>query len=108
MQSSLPQDMVPLESSTLLAIISTSYAVFMAIGQTVFQKRLEADLGAVVSPEVVNKIILRVQQGSHTSTCKCFPTGNGFSGMEIELSLMLIFCLLNSTSLHLRLSLLSC
>jgi hypothetical protein len=57
MQSSLPQDLVPLGSSTLLAIISTSCAIFMAIGQTIFQRRLEVNLVTVVSPEVVNDII---------------------------------------------------
>jgi hypothetical protein len=57
MQSSLPQDLVPIGSSTLLAIISTSCAIFMAIGQTVFQKRLEVNLGAVVPENTVQAII---------------------------------------------------
>ncbi|KAI1207107.1 MFS general substrate transporter [Annulohypoxylon truncatum] len=57
MQSSLPQDLVPLGSSTLLAIISTSCAIFMAIGQTVFQQRLQVNLGDVVSGNVVQEII---------------------------------------------------
>ncbi|KAI1842438.1 hypothetical protein JX266_011333 [Neoarthrinium moseri] len=33
MQTSLPQDLVPLGASTLLSVISTSCAIFMAIGQ---------------------------------------------------------------------------
>ncbi|OTB18374.1 hypothetical protein K445DRAFT_55418 [Daldinia sp. EC12] len=57
MQSSLPQDLVPLGSSTLLSIISTSCAIFMAIGQAVFQKQLQVNLGAVVSETVVEEII---------------------------------------------------
>ncbi|XDG05654.1 hypothetical protein ABKA04_005269 [Annulohypoxylon sp. FPYF3050] len=57
MQSSLPQDLVPLGSTTLLTIISTSCAVFMAIGQTVFQKRLQVNLGDVVPEHVVQDII---------------------------------------------------
>ncbi|ROV99110.1 hypothetical protein VMCG_06591 [Cytospora schulzeri] len=57
MQSSLPQDLVPLGSSVLLSVISTSCAIFMAIGQTVFQKQLQVNLGAVVSDDVVNEII---------------------------------------------------
>ncbi|CAJ2513953.1 Uu.00g020720.m01.CDS01 [Anthostomella pinea] len=57
MQSSLPQDLVPLGASTLLSVISTSCAIFMAIGQTVFQKQLQANLGAVVSEDLVEKII---------------------------------------------------
>lgn len=57
MQSSLPQDLVPIGASTLLAIISTSCAIFNAIGQTVFQRRLEINLGSVVSPNTVRNII---------------------------------------------------
>ncbi|KAI1409702.1 MFS general substrate transporter [Hypoxylon sp. FL1857] len=57
MQSSLPQDLVPLGATTLLAIISTSCAVFMAIGQTVFLKRLQVNIGAVAPESVVNEII---------------------------------------------------
>lgn len=57
MQSSLPQDLVPLGSSTLLSVISTSCAIFLAIGQTVFQGRLQANLSTVVSNDVVDEII---------------------------------------------------
>ncbi|KAI0891816.1 MFS general substrate transporter [Annulohypoxylon nitens] len=57
MQSSLPQDLVPLGSTTLLTIISTSCAIFMAIGQTVFQKRLQVNLSDVVPEHVVQEII---------------------------------------------------
>ncbi|KAF7905078.1 uncharacterized protein EAF01_005599 [Botrytis porri] len=57
MQSSIPQDLVPFGSSTLLTIISTSCAIFMAIGQAVFQQLLQKNLGPVVSQDTVNKII---------------------------------------------------
>lgn len=57
MQSSLPQDLVPLGSSALLSIISTSCAIFMAVGQTVFQRQLQVNLGAVVPDDVVDKIV---------------------------------------------------
>ncbi|KUI71222.1 Putative HC-toxin efflux carrier TOXA [Cytospora mali] len=57
MQSSLPQDLVPIGASTLLAIISTSCAIFMAIGQVIFQTRLETNLGKVVPESIVNKVI---------------------------------------------------
>ncbi|KAK0631019.1 major facilitator superfamily domain-containing protein [Bombardia bombarda] len=57
MQSSLPQDLVPIGSSTLLAVISTSCAIFLAIGQAVFIRRIEVNIGSVASSEVVNKII---------------------------------------------------
>ncbi|KAI2472648.1 MFS general substrate transporter [Annulohypoxylon bovei var. microspora] len=57
MQSSLPQDLVPLGSSTLLSVISTSCAIFMAIGQTLFQKRLQVNLGAIVSNDIAEEII---------------------------------------------------
>ena len=56
MQSSLPQDLVPMGSSTLLAIISTSCAIFMAIGQAVFNQRLKSNLGTMVSQDVLNEI----------------------------------------------------
>lgn len=57
MQSSLPQDLVPLGSSTLLAIISTSCSIFMAIGQAVFQRQLQANLSGVIPSNLVEDII---------------------------------------------------
>ncbi|KAH9884989.1 MFS general substrate transporter [Xylariomycetidae sp. FL2044] len=57
MQSSLPQDLVPIGTSTLLAIISISCAIFVAIGQTVFQTRLEANLGTVLPADAVHQVI---------------------------------------------------
>lgn len=57
MQSSLPQDLVPLGASTLLSIISTSCAIFMAIGQAVFQKQLQNNLQDVLPQDTVTKII---------------------------------------------------
>ncbi|AEO62944.1 uncharacterized protein THITE_2141153 [Thermothielavioides terrestris NRRL 8126] len=57
MQSSLPQDLVPLGASTLLTVISTSCSIFMAIGQAVFQRQLQANLAGVVSEQVVDNII---------------------------------------------------
>jgi hypothetical protein len=57
MQASLPQDLVPLGASTLLSIISTSCAIFMAIGQAVFQKRLQVNLRTVIPDETVHRII---------------------------------------------------
>lgn len=57
MQASLPKELVPLGATNLLAIISTSCAIFTAIGQAVFQKRLMVNLSSIVSPGVVNDII---------------------------------------------------
>ncbi|KAL2020338.1 hypothetical protein VTK56DRAFT_8566 [Thermocarpiscus australiensis] len=57
MQASLPQDLVPVGSSTLLAIISTSCAIFMAVGQAVFQRQLTKNLGGVVDDAMVERII---------------------------------------------------
>ncbi|RYP09460.1 hypothetical protein DL764_001285 [Monosporascus ibericus] len=57
MQSSLPQDLVPLGASTLLSVISTSCAIFMAIGQAVFQRQLQVNLGTVIPGDVVDMII---------------------------------------------------
>ncbi|EAQ85384.1 hypothetical protein CHGG_09398 [Chaetomium globosum CBS 148.51] len=57
MQSSLPQDLVPLGSSTLLSIISTSCSIFMAIGQAVFQRQLQLNLSGVIPGTLVEDII---------------------------------------------------
>ncbi|KAI1345531.1 major facilitator superfamily domain-containing protein [Xylaria sp. FL0043] len=57
MQTSLPQDLVPLGASTLLAIISTSCAIFASVGQTVFQQQLQNNLATILPHESVNKII---------------------------------------------------
>ncbi|KAI1113353.1 major facilitator superfamily domain-containing protein [Nemania sp. NC0429] len=57
MQASLPQDLVPLGSSTLLSIISMSCAIFIAIGQAIFQRQLQNNLGSVVDGDVVKEII---------------------------------------------------
>ncbi|KAI1656409.1 MFS general substrate transporter [Daldinia decipiens] len=57
MQASLPQDLVPVGASTLLSIISTSCAIFNAVGETVFQQRLEINLRCVVPSDVIKRII---------------------------------------------------
>ncbi|KAJ8119220.1 hypothetical protein ONZ43_g3789 [Nemania bipapillata] len=57
MQASLPQDLVPLGASTLLSIISTSCAIFVSVGQTVFQQQLKNNLGSVIPQDTVTKII---------------------------------------------------
>ncbi|KAI0814421.1 MFS general substrate transporter [Xylaria sp. FL0064] len=57
MQSSLPQDLVALGSSTLLSIISLSCAIFIAIGQAIFQRQLESNLMFIVGADVVRNII---------------------------------------------------
>ncbi|KAI2601789.1 major facilitator superfamily domain-containing protein [Hypoxylon sp. NC1633] len=57
MQASLPKDLVPLGASTLLSIISTSCAIFLAIGQAVFQGNLLANLSSVVPSDLADKIV---------------------------------------------------
>ncbi|KAI1355959.1 MFS general substrate transporter [Xylaria sp. FL0043] len=57
MQASLPQDLVPIGASTLLAVISTSCAVFNAVAQAVFQERAQINLGRVVPADTVKDII---------------------------------------------------
>ncbi|KAK9412991.1 putative Major facilitator superfamily (MFS) profile domain-containing protein [Seiridium unicorne] len=57
MQTSLPQDLVPLGASILLSIISTSSTIFAAVGQAVVQKQLQVNLGPVISQNFVDKII---------------------------------------------------
>ncbi|PQE28116.1 Major facilitator superfamily domain general substrate transporter protein [Rutstroemia sp. NJR-2017a BBW] len=57
MQASLPADLVPIGATTLLFGISMSCAVFLAIGQAVFQQRLQIDLENVVSQNVTRAVI---------------------------------------------------
>ncbi|KAI1420133.1 MFS general substrate transporter [Xylaria sp. FL1777] len=57
MQASLPQDLVPIGASTLLAVISTSCAVFNAVAQAVFQQRIQINLDRVVSADTAKNII---------------------------------------------------
>ncbi|ORY11850.1 major facilitator superfamily domain-containing protein [Clohesyomyces aquaticus] len=56
-QASLPQDLVPIGATTLLFGISASCAVFLAVGQAVFQERLTRDLSQVVSEKIVKDVI---------------------------------------------------
>lgn len=57
MQASLPQDLVPLGATILLFGVSMSGAVFLAIGQAVFENRLIANLGLVVPETVVEQVL---------------------------------------------------
>ncbi|KAI0377086.1 MFS general substrate transporter [Hypomontagnella monticulosa] len=57
MQASLPKDLVPLGATTLLTIISTSCAIFLAIGEAVFQRNLAVYLSEVTTPDIVQDII---------------------------------------------------
>ncbi|OTA98358.1 hypothetical protein M426DRAFT_113543 [Hypoxylon sp. CI-4A] len=57
MQTSLPPELAPTGSSNLLMIVSTSCSVFLAIGQLVFQKRLNTNLSIVVPPNVVTDVV---------------------------------------------------
>ncbi|KAI0198930.1 MFS general substrate transporter [Astrocystis sublimbata] len=57
MQASLPMELVPLGATSLLTVISMSCAIFTAIGQAVFQKRLMINLAAVVPSDAIDRII---------------------------------------------------
>ena len=57
MQASFPQDLVPIGASTLLFGISTSCAVFLAIGQTLFNTRLSISPSRVVPADVVTRVV---------------------------------------------------
>ncbi|KAI2627379.1 MFS general substrate transporter [Hypomontagnella submonticulosa] len=57
MQATLPKHLVPLGASTLLSIISTSCAIFLAVGQAVFQRNLVSNLSSVVSSDTIDKIV---------------------------------------------------
>ncbi|KAI0101408.1 major facilitator superfamily domain-containing protein [Nemania sp. FL0031] len=57
LQASLPQDLIPIGASILLAVISMSCAVFNAVAQAVFQQRIQTNLNGIVSPDTVTGII---------------------------------------------------
>ncbi|CAG8960295.1 hypothetical protein HYFRA_00012815 [Hymenoscyphus fraxineus] len=57
MQASLPQELIPLGATILLFGVSMSGAVFLAIGQAVFESRLTGNLGRVVPETVVEKVL---------------------------------------------------
>lgn len=57
MQASLPKDLVPMGATNLLMVISTSCAIFLSIGQTVFEERLQSNLAGVLSPTTIDGII---------------------------------------------------
>ncbi|KAK4234572.1 putative HC-toxin efflux carrier [Achaetomium macrosporum] len=57
MQSSLPQDLVPIGATTVLTVISLSCSIYMAIGQAVFQRQLQVNLEGVVGSDMVSSII---------------------------------------------------
>jgi hypothetical protein len=57
MQSSLPPELVPTGSSNLLMFVSTSCSIFLAIGQAIFQKRLEVNLSAILPSTLVEEIV---------------------------------------------------
>lgn len=57
MQTSLPPELAPTGSSNLLMFVSTSCSVFLAIGQALFQKRLEVNLSAILPFNLVEEII---------------------------------------------------
>ena len=56
-QATLPKELVPIGATTLLFGMSTSCAVFLAVGQAVFQSRLSSELLQVLPTSVVNEII---------------------------------------------------
>ncbi|KAI1809977.1 major facilitator superfamily domain-containing protein [Poronia punctata] len=57
LQSSMPKELVPIGSSTLLTVISISCSVFLAVGQLIFQNRLFSNLSPLVSKDTIDEII---------------------------------------------------
>ncbi|GKZ51783.1 hypothetical protein AbraIFM66951_007159, partial [Aspergillus brasiliensis] len=56
-QASLPPDLVPLGATTLLFVISASCAIFLAIGEAIFQAQLRNQLAHVASSALSNAVI---------------------------------------------------
>lgn len=57
MQASIPKELIPIGASGLMSTLSATCAIFLAIGQTVFQDRLAANLSHKVSPDLVEKLL---------------------------------------------------
>lgn len=57
MQASLPEDLVPMGTTILLTIISTSCAIFLGIGQAIFGDMLASNLAELVDSEVAQKVV---------------------------------------------------
>ncbi|KAL4999867.1 major facilitator superfamily domain-containing protein [Aspergillus recurvatus] len=55
-QASLPPSLVPLGATTLLFSISASCAIFLAVGQAIFQEQLASNLAHVVPQDVLERI----------------------------------------------------
>lgn len=56
-QASLPPELVPIGVTTLLFVISASCAVYLAVGQTIFQERLVRTLSEVLPPNTVSQVL---------------------------------------------------
>jgi hypothetical protein len=58
MQASLPKELVPIGASSLMMFLSAACAIFLAIGQSIFQDRLRGNLfHAKVSPDVIDRLV---------------------------------------------------
>ena len=56
-QASLPAELVPLGATSLLFVISASCAIFLAIGNAIFESQLRKNLEGVVSATLLEKVI---------------------------------------------------
>ncbi|KAJ5921345.1 MFS general substrate transporter [Penicillium verhagenii] len=56
-QASLPAELVPLGATSLLFMISASCAIFLAIGDAIFEAQLRKHLNGVVSATLVEEVI---------------------------------------------------
>ncbi|KAF2820881.1 MFS general substrate transporter [Ophiobolus disseminans] len=57
MQASVPKELVPIAAGSLMSIVSATCAIFLALGQTIFQGRLTTHLSGKVSSELIDRIL---------------------------------------------------
>ncbi|KAI9685959.1 MAG: hypothetical protein M1820_010703 [Bogoriella megaspora] len=57
LQASLPTDLVPIGSTTVLFIMSAACAIFLSIGQAIFDHRLITELAKVVPRDIVAEVV---------------------------------------------------
>jgi hypothetical protein len=57
MQASVPKELVPIAAGSLMSVVSATCAIFLALGQTIFQDRLTSHLSGKVPSELIDRIL---------------------------------------------------
>lgn len=57
MQASVPMELVPIAAGSLMSVVSATCAIFLALGQTIFQDRLNTHLSGQISSQLIDRIL---------------------------------------------------